>query len=79
VTNGDVISPIKFLEDIGRAVAARHIDDLVRGDCASLRQILAIGFELDLRLATIDLASAQLSVFLHETSLPSATYGTAIR
>ena len=79
VTNGSVIGPIEFLEDIGRAVAARHIDDLVRGDCASPRQILAIGFEPDLRLAMIDLASTQLSVFRHEASLLDTEFGTAIR
>lgn len=79
VTNGSVIGPIEFLEDIGRAVAARHIDDLVRGDCASPRQILAIGCKPDLRLAMIDLASTQLSVFRHEASLLDTQFGTAIR
>jgi hypothetical protein len=65
VTYSEVIGRVEFLENIGRAVAAARIDELVSSDCASLGQILAIRFDPDLRLAMINLASAQLSVFIH--------------
>lgn len=46
VTKIDVIGRVEFQEDTRRAAAARHIDDLVSSDCASLRQIHCVVWDL---------------------------------
>ena len=73
VTCGDVIVRIEGLEDFGRAVAARYVDDLVCSEFASLCQFPAIRFQPYLRLTMIDLLCVQRGAFLHGAILPLRT------
>jgi hypothetical protein len=73
VTHSDIIVHIEGLEDFGRAVAARYVDDLICSEFASLGQFPAIRFQPYLRLTMIDLLCVQPSAFLHGAILPLRT------
>lgn len=55
VTYSDVIISVERLENFGRAATARYVDYLVCGDLASRRQLFAVRFQPNLRLAMINL------------------------
>ncbi len=73
MTYSDVIVHIEGLEDFGRAVAARYVDDLVCSEFASLCQFPAIRFQPYLRLTMIDLLCVQRGAFLNGAILPLRT------
>jgi hypothetical protein len=72
VAYSNVMVRIERLEAFGRAMAARYIDDLVRGESAPLSQYLIACRKPDLGLAMIDLLCVKRSPCLHEASLPFA-------
>jgi hypothetical protein len=55
MTDSDVIILVECFKGVRRAEAARNVDDLIRGECASRCQFLAIRFQPYLGLPIIDL------------------------
>jgi hypothetical protein len=68
LADNGTIARVERVEDFRRTVTSRHVQNLIRSKYASLRQFPAIRFQPDLRLAVIDPAGVQLSVFVHHAS-----------